>query len=47
MADEKNNVASAKAVKDSQAMWDGFIKLSKICGVIIAITLILMAFTLV
>ncbi len=47
MADQKNNVASAKAIKDSQSMWEGFIKLSKICGIVIAVTLILMALTLV
>jgi hypothetical protein len=47
MADHKNNLASPKAVKDSQVMWENFIKISKICGILIAVILVLMALTLV
>jgi hypothetical protein len=39
--------ASPKAVKDAENMWVNFLKASKICGVAIGITLILMALLLV
>ena len=47
MAAQKNNEATPKAIKDSQTMWESFIKISTICGISIAVILSLMALTLV
>ena len=47
MSATTNTKPSPKSIKESQAMWDNFVAISKICGVAIAVTLILMAMFLV
>ena len=38
---------SKTAIQNAENMWDRFVKLSKICGIAIAVVLILMGLTLV
>lgn len=47
MAQTNNSKASAAAVKDAQNYWNNFTKATTICGVAIAVVLVLMAVFLV
>ncbi len=47
MANTQKTNASPKAVQDASKTWDDFITVTKICGVVIVITLLIMAVTLV
>lgn len=43
MATQNNTKASAEATRDAQKVWNGFMLSFKVCGIAVAVTLILMA----
>lgn len=47
MATTDNSKASPEAINDSRKAWDAFIQISKLCGIAVAVVLILMAVFLV